>query len=121
MKNFFRNNRMVGMCVALIVAAVATNWILNPRSVPFSALTWANSLAVGAVLLIMMAAIAMTYLAMRLASDPAGFGLVPVGEGYTVGRLLNVESPSLSVRSAYDVLDELDHMIRLRSVYEEVD
>src|SRR5882757_9672329 len=100
MKNFFRNNPMVGMCVAMIVAAVATNWILNPRSGPFSALTWANSLTVGAVLLIMMAGIAMTYVAMRLGNDPTGFGLVPLGEGYTVGRRLNVDSPSVSVRSA---------------------
>jgi hypothetical protein len=30
MKNFFRNNPMAGMCVAMIAAAVATNWILNP-------------------------------------------------------------------------------------------
>ena len=120
MKNFFRNNPMAGMCVAMIVAAVATNWILNPRSGPFSALTWANSLTVGAVLLIMVAGVAMTYVAMRLASDPAGFGLVPVGEGYTVGRRLNVDSPSVSVRSADEVLDELDQMIGLSSVKEEV-
>jgi S1-C subfamily serine protease/AAA+ superfamily predicted ATPase len=120
MKNFFRNNPMAGMCVAMIVAAVATNWILNPRSGPFSALTWANSLTVGAVLLIMMAGVAMTYVAMRLASDPAGFGLVPVGEGYTVGRRLNVDSSSASVRSADEVLDELDQMIGLSSVKEEV-
>src|SRR3977135_2201151 len=79
MKNFFRNNPMAGMCVAMIVAAVATNWILNPRSGPFSALTWANSLTVGAVLLIMVAGVAMTYVAMRLGNDPTGFGLVPVG------------------------------------------
>jgi S1-C subfamily serine protease/AAA+ superfamily predicted ATPase len=120
MKNFFRNNPMAGMCVAMIVAAVATNWILNPRSGPFSALTWANSLTVGAVLLIMVAGVAMTYVAMRLASDPTGFGLVPVGEGYTVGRRLNVDSPSVSVRSADEVLDELDQMIGLSSVKEEV-
>jgi SpoVK/Ycf46/Vps4 family AAA+-type ATPase len=120
MKNFFRNSPMVSMCVAMIVAAVATNWILNPRSGPFSALTWANSLTVGAVLLIMMAGIAMTYVAIRLGSDPTGFGLVPVGEGYTVGRRLNVDSPVLSVRSADEVLDELDQMIGLSSVKEEV-
>jgi S1-C subfamily serine protease/AAA+ superfamily predicted ATPase len=120
MKNFFRNNPMVAMCVAMIVAAVATNWILNPRSGPFSALTWANSLTVGAVLLIMVAGVALTYVAMRLGSDPTGFGLVPVGEGYTVGRRLNVDSPSVSVRSADEVLDELDQMIGLSSVKEEV-
>ena len=103
MKNFFRP--MAGMCLAMIVAAVATNWILNPRSGPFSALTWANSLTVGAVLLIMVAGVALTYVAMRLAGDPTGFGLVPVGEGYTVGRRLNVDSPTRSVRSADEVLD----------------
>jgi S1-C subfamily serine protease/AAA+ superfamily predicted ATPase len=121
MKNFFRNYPMAGMCAAMIVAGVATNWILNPRSGPFSALTWANSLTVGAVLLIMMAGVAMTYVAMRLASDPTGFGLVPVGEGYTVGRRLNVDSPSsVSVRSADEVLDELEQMIGLSSVKAEV-
>ena len=120
MKNFFRNNPMAGMCAAMIVAAVATNWILNPRSGPFSALTWANSLTVAAVLLIMVAGVAMTYVAMRLGSDPTGFGLVPVGEGYTVGRRLNVDSASVSVRSADEVLDELDQMIGLGSVKEEV-
>ena len=120
MKNFFRNNPMVAMCVAMIVAAVATNWILNPRSGPFSALTWANSLTVGAVLLIMVAGVALTYVAMRLGSDPTGFGLVPLGEGYTVGRRLNVDSRALSVRSADEVLDELDQMIGLSSVKEEV-
>src|SRR5215469_17457415 len=98
MKKFFRNP-MVAMCVAMIVAAVVTNWILNPKSGPFSALTWANSLTVGAVLLIMLAGVAMTYVAMRLGSDPTGFGLVPVGEGYTVGRRLNVNSSALAVRS----------------------
>ncbi|MDN3277624.1 AAA family ATPase [Frankia sp. RB7] len=120
MKNFFRNHPMAAMCVAMIMAAVATNWILNPRSGPLSALTWANALTVGAVLLIMVAGVAMTYVAMRLASDPAGFGLVPVGEGYTVGRRLNVDSPSVSVRSADEVLDELDQMIGLSSVKGEV-
>jgi S1-C subfamily serine protease/AAA+ superfamily predicted ATPase len=120
MKNFFRNHPMVGMCVAMLVAAILTQWILNPKSGPFSALTWANSLTIGAVLLIMMAGIAMTYVAMRLASDPTGFGLVPVGEGYTPGRRLNVDSPTVTVRSADEVLDELDQMIGLSSVKEEV-
>ena len=120
MKNFFRNNPMVAMCAAMIVAAVTTNWILNPRSGPLSALTWANSLTVGAVLLIMVAGVALTYVAMRLGNDPTGFGLVPLGEGYTVGRRLNVDSQALSVRSADEVLDELDQMIGLSSVKEEV-
>jgi SpoVK/Ycf46/Vps4 family AAA+-type ATPase len=120
MKNFFRNHPMVGMCIAMLVAAVATQWILNPKSGPLSALTWANSLTIGAVLLIMMAGFALTYVAMRLGSDPSGFGLVPLGEGYTVGRRLNVDSPAVSVRSADEVLDELDQMIGLSSVKEEV-
>ena len=120
MKNFFRNHPMVGMCIAILVAAVATQWILNPKSGPFSALTWANSLTIGAVLLIMMAGFALTYVAMRLGSDPSGFGLVPLGEGYTVGRRLNVDSPAVSVRSADEVLDELDQMIGLSSVKGEV-
>ena len=120
MKNFFRNHPMVSMCIAMLVAAVGTHWILNPKSGPFSALTWANSLTIGAVLLIMVAGVALTYVAMRLGSDPTGFGLVPVGEGYTPGRRLNVDSPAVSVRSADEVLDELDQMIGLSSVKEEV-
>jgi len=120
MKNFFRNHPMVGMCIAMLAAAVATHWILNPKSGPLSALTWTNSLTIGAVLLIMMAGFALTYVAMRLGSDPTGFGLVPLGEGYTPGRRLNVDSPAMSVRSADEVLDELDQMIGLGSVKEEV-
>ncbi|WP_187435562.1 AAA family ATPase [Bradyrhizobium hipponense] len=120
MKNFFRNHPMISMCIAMLVAAVATQWILNPKSGPLSALTLANSLTIGAVLLIMMAGFALTYVAMRLGGDPTGFGLVPLGEGYTPGRRLNVDSPAVSVRSADDVLDELDQMIGLSSVKEEV-
>src|SRR4051812_33711725 len=120
MKTFFRNHPMVSMCIAMLVAAIATQWILNPKSGPFSALTWANSLTIGAVLLIIVAGIALTYVAMRLGSDPSGFGLVPLGEGYTPGRRLNVNSSAVSVRSADEVLDELDQMIGLTSVKEEV-
>jgi SpoVK/Ycf46/Vps4 family AAA+-type ATPase len=120
MKNFFRNHPMVGLCIAMLVAAIATQWILNPKSGPFSALTWANSLTIGVVLLIMMAGFALTYVAMRLGTDPTGFGLVPLGEGYTPGRRLNVDSPTVSIRSADEVLDELDQMIGLSSVKEEV-
>lgn len=120
MINFFRNHPMTTMILAMIVAGVATHWMLNPKSGPFSALTWANSLTIGAVLLIMMAGFAATYVAMRLGTDPTGFGLVPVGEGYTVGRRLNAESPAGTVRNADEVLDELDQMIGLGSVKGEV-
>jgi SpoVK/Ycf46/Vps4 family AAA+-type ATPase len=120
MKSFFRKHPMVAMCIAMLVAAVATQWILNPKSGPFSALTWANALTIGAVLLIMVAGVAMTYVAMRLASDPTGFGLVPDGEGYTPGRRLSVDSSVGSVRSADEVLNELDEMIGLSSVKGEV-
>jgi S1-C subfamily serine protease/AAA+ superfamily predicted ATPase len=119
MKRFFRHP-MVGLCFAMVAAAIITQWILNPKSGPFSALTWANALTIGAVLLIVAAGIAMTYVAMRLASDPTGFGLVPVGEGYTVGRRLNVEASPGSVRNADEVLDELDQMVGLSSVKAEV-
>ncbi|MGY4427947.1 stage V sporulation protein K [Bradyrhizobium sp. F1.13.1] len=120
MKIFFRNHPMISMCIAMLVAAIATQWILNPKSGPFSALTLANSLTIGAVLLIIVGGIALTYVAMRLGSDPSGFGLVPLGEGYTPGRRLNVNSSAISVRSADEVLDELDQMIGLTSVKEEV-
>ncbi len=120
MKTFFRNHPMVSMCIAMLVAAVATQWILNPKSGPISALTWANSLTIGAVLLIIVGGFALTYVAMRLGNDPTGFGLVPLGEGYTPGRRLNVDSTAVSVRSADEVLDELDQMIGLTSVKKEV-
>ncbi|HLG85347.1 MAG TPA: AAA family ATPase [Bradyrhizobium sp.] len=120
MKNFLRNYPMVGLCFAMIVAAIATQWILNPKTGPLSALTWSNALTIGAVLLIMAAGVAMTYIAMRLGSDPTGFGLVPAGEGYTVGRRLNVASSAVAVRNADEVLDELEQMIGLGSVKEEV-
>jgi len=116
MKNFLRNYPMVGLCFAMIVAAIATQWILNPKTGPLSALTWSNALTIGAVLLIMAAGVAMTYIAMRLGSDPTGFGLVPAGEGYTVGRRLNVASSAVAVRNADEVLDELEQMIGLGSV-----
>nr|WP_083794945.1 AAA family ATPase [Bradyrhizobium sp. ORS 278] len=118
MKSFFRHP-MVAMCIAMMVAAIGTQWILNPKSGPFSALTWANSLTIGAVLLIMLAGFALTYVAVRLGSDPSGFGLVPVGEGYTPGRRLTVQATGM-VRNADEVLDELDRMIGLSSVKEEV-
>src|SRR5260370_10202040 len=115
MKNLFRNHPMAGMCVAMIVAAVATNWILNPRSGPFSALTWANSLTVGAVLLIMVAAVAMTYAAMRLGNHPTGLGLVPVREGYPVRRRLDPDPPAVSAPLPHDVPAATLHLTRLSS------
>ena len=57
-ENFFRNHPDGRHGVAMIVAAIATQWILNPKSGPFSALIRANSLTIGAVLLIMMAGFA---------------------------------------------------------------
>jgi SpoVK/Ycf46/Vps4 family AAA+-type ATPase len=120
MKNIFRNHPLVGLCMAMIVAAVATQWILNPKTGPFSALTGSNALTIGTVLLIMAAGIALTYVAVRLGGDPTGFGLVPLGEGYTPGRRLSVDSSAMSVRSADEVLDELEQMIGLGSVKEEV-
>ena len=123
MTRFFRNNPMVSMCVAMIVAAVATNWILNPRSGPFSALTWANSLTVGAVLLIMMAGVALTYVA--AIDDPARFtssksvgayfGLTPKkyqsGETDVSGRISKMGDGS--VRTA---LYEAAHVILTRPI-----
>ena len=120
MKNFFRNHPMVAMCIAMLVAAIATQWILNPKSGPFSALTWANSLTIGAVLLIMMAGVAMTYVAMRLASDPTGFGLVPDRRGLYARASAERGFSAGSVRSADEVLNELDEMIGLGSVKGEV-
>lgn len=124
MRNFFRNRPLLGFFIVCVAATIISAWIINPKSGPLAlfsgGLTWASALTLIAVLLIFVAGAGLTYIAMRLASDPTGFGLVPAGQNYTPGRRLNVASSVAPVRGADEVLDELDQMIGLGSVKGEV-
>jgi SpoVK/Ycf46/Vps4 family AAA+-type ATPase len=124
MKGFFANRPMLGFFIVAVTAAIVSTWILNPQSGPWAlvsgGMTWATALKLIVVFLIFLAGAGLTYVAMRLASDPTGFGLVPAGQSYTPGRRLNVTSSVALVRTADDVLDELDKMIGLAPVKDEV-
>jgi AAA+ superfamily predicted ATPase len=124
MKDFFRKRPMVSFFIVLVAATVVSTWLINPKTGPLAlvsgGMTWATAITLFVVFLIFIAGAALTYAAQRLASDPTGFGLVPAGQGYTPGRRLNVLSSVAAVRSADDVLDDLDQMIGLGAVKEEV-
>ncbi len=124
MKDFFRKRPLLGFFIIAVAAMVVGTWIINPKTGPWAlvsgGMTWATALTLIVVLLILIAGAALTYVAMRLASDPTGFGLVPAGQSYTPGRRLNIVSSGEAVRNADDVLDELDQMIGLGAVKEEV-
>ena len=124
MKGFLAKRPMLGFFIVAVAAAVVSTWILNPQSGPLAlasgGMTWATALRLAAVFLILVAGAALTYVAMRLASDPTGFGLVPAGQAYTPGRRLSVISSVPAARGADEVLDELEQMIGLAPVKEEV-
>jgi SpoVK/Ycf46/Vps4 family AAA+-type ATPase len=124
MKNFFVKRPLLGFFVVAVAAMVVATWLVNPKTGPWAlvsgGMTWATAITLFVVFLIFMAGAALTYVALRLASDPAGFGLVPAGQGYTPGRRLNANSSVGAIRSADEVLDELDQMIGLSAVKEEV-
>jgi SpoVK/Ycf46/Vps4 family AAA+-type ATPase len=124
MKDFFRKRPLLGFFIVASSAAVVASWVTNPKTGPWAlvsgGMTWATAITLFVVFLIFIAGAALTYVALRLAGDPSGFGLVPVGQGYTPGRRLNVISSVATIRSADDVLDELDQMIGLGAVKEEV-
>jgi len=124
MKKFFTDRPMLGFFFVAVAAAVASTWILNPHSGPLAlfagGMTWATALRLATVVLIFLVGAGLTYVMMLLASDPQRFGLVPAGQSYTPGRRLNVTSSVPAVRTADDVLDDLDKMIGLGPVKEEV-
>ncbi len=124
MKKFFANRPMLGFFFVAVAAAVASTWILNPQSGPLAliagGMTWATALRLATVVLIFLVGAGLTYVMMLLASDPQRFGLVPAGQSYTPGRRLNMTSSVPAVRTADDVLDDLDKMIGLGPVKEEV-
>ena len=115
MKDFFRKRPLLGFFIVASSAAVVASWLTNPTTGPWAlvsgGMTWATAITLFVVFLIFIAGAALTYVALRLAGDPIGFGLVPVGQGYTPGRRLNVISAVATIRSADDVLDELDQMM----------
>src|SRR5262249_12922096 len=118
--NFFRNRPLLGFFVVVVAATVVAAWMLNPKSGPlalFGTMTWPT---IFLLLALFVTGAGITYVAMRLASDPTGFGLVPMGEGYTLGRRLSVIDSVSAVRSADEVLDELDRMTGLGAVKNEV-
>jgi SpoVK/Ycf46/Vps4 family AAA+-type ATPase len=127
MKNFLTKRPMLGFFVVAVAATIVSAWLLNPQAGPLALFSGANAQATVlralAALLILGLGAALSYVAMRLASDPQAMGLVPAGAGYTVGRRLSV-SPSAAakplLRSADDALDDLDAMIGLAPVKEEV-
>jgi len=124
MNNFFRRWPALGWFVIAVAAMMTASWLAHPEYGPLGALfrgmTWATAITLFVVLLVFIAGAALTYVAVRLGSDPTGFGLVPAGRGYTLGRRLNVVSSVAATRSADDVLDELDEMIGLGAVKEEI-
>jgi hypothetical protein len=91
-KGFFRKHPLLGFFIVCVTATIVSTWILNPRSGPLGlfsgGFTWAGALTLVGVLLIFFAGAGLTYVALRLAGDPSGFGLVPAGQGYTPGRRL---------------------------------
>jgi len=125
MKGFFFLKRpLLSFFIVAVAAMVVATWLVNPKTGPWAlvsgGMTWATAITLFVVFLIFITGAALTYVALRLASDPAGFGLVVAGQGYTPGRRLNVISSVAALRSADDVLDELDQMIGLGAVKEEV-
>src|SRR5215831_20629253 len=125
MKGFFFLKRpLLSFFIISVASMVVATWLLNPKTGPWAlvsgGMTWATAITLFVVFLIFIAGAALTYVALRLASDPTGFGLVPAGQGYTPGRRLNVISRVAAIRGADDVLDELDEMIGLGAVKEEV-
>jgi hypothetical protein len=124
MKRFLADRPMLGFFLVAVAATVVSSWILNPHSGPLAlftgGITWTAALKLGGVALIFLLGGGLTYIAMRLASDPRGFGLVPIGQSYTPGRRLNATSSVPAARTADDVLDDLDRMIGLGPVKAEV-
>lgn len=115
---------MLSFFIVAVAATVVSAWILNPQYGPLAlfagGMTWATVLRAASVLLIFLVGTALTYVAMRLATDPQAFGLVPAGQSYTPGRRLNILSSVPAVRTADEVLDEIDRMIGLAPVKEEI-
>jgi hypothetical protein len=90
MKDFFIKRPLLSFFIVAVAAAVVATWLLNPKTGPWAlvsgGMTWTTAITLFVVFLIFIAGAALTYVALRLASDATGFGLVPAGQGYTPGR-----------------------------------
>lgn len=124
MKDMMSKRPMLAFLIVSVLATLLSAWLLNPTIGPAALFSGASGAALAlkivAVLLIIAAGAALTYLAMRLATDPLALGLVPAGAGYTAGRRLSVNSATPIRRSADEALDDLEAMIGLDSVKGEV-
>ena len=128
MNKFFTDRPMLGFLIVSVVATLLSAWLMNPQSGPIGAISGLfaglSALKVAAALLILIAGAGITYVAMRLATDPNALGLVPAGSGYTPGRRLTVSTSASTgkapARTADDALDDLEKMIGLAPVKLEV-
>src|SRR5215468_9199278 len=89
MKDLFLKRPLLSFFIISVAAMVVTTWLVNPRTGPWAlvsgGMTWATAITLSVVFLIFIAGAALTYVALRLASDPSGFGLVPAWQAYTPG------------------------------------
>jgi SpoVK/Ycf46/Vps4 family AAA+-type ATPase len=124
MKDMMTKRPMLAFIIVSVVATSISAWLLSPTLGPAalfaSAGTAALILKIMVALLVLGAGAALTYIVMRLATDPLALGLVPAGAGYTPGRRLSVSSQGRVLRNADQALDDLEEMVGLGSVKEEV-
>ncbi len=123
MKDFMAKRPMLAFVVVGVVAALITSWILSPTKGPmalFDSTGPAMLLDLLAGVLIAGAGAGLTYVALKLGTDPMSMGY-KASTKYTTGRRLSGGgTPVLLQRTADEALDDLDAMTGLGSVKEEV-
>lgn len=127
MKDLMTRRPMLAFVVAGVVTVLVSTWLLSPTIGPAALFVGGGAqlaFRIVAILLAVITGLALSYLAMRLATDPDALGFVPAGAGYVVGRRLSSNRPAsaggTSGRTADEALDDLEAMIGLGSVKEEV-
>jgi stage V sporulation protein K len=111
-----------------VVTAGVSSLLFNPQ---FGFLSWIGTvfgdmtpLRFIGIVLTLLTALALGYVAARLGTDPTESGLVAVGAGYTYGRRLTADPATgerkLVSRTADDALDDLEAMVGLGNVKAEV-
>jgi SpoVK/Ycf46/Vps4 family AAA+-type ATPase len=126
MKSFFSNRPMLGFFMISVFAAVLSAWLINPQNSP---LAWfasgagamgANILKISAVVAILAAGAALTYVAARLAQSNVE-AVQYAGNAAAMGSLrLLKTTPKPTARPLEAALETLDSMIGLSPVKEEV-
>ena len=128
MQNFLTLRFILTFVLIGVVTAGISALLFNPQAGFFS---WIGSLFTemtplkffGLVLTVLFAA-GIGYIAARLGADPSVSGFVPIGSGYTYGRRLVTDSVTgetrLVTRTADDALDDLEAMVGLSSVKSEI-